>query len=71
MNIVNRDVSLQDVKNSVSIFKLQKLKKLIEENERDMEHATYDEFITLHQIHKHLKEIQSGITKELGTVILK
>ena len=71
LNISNRDTSRQDVSMSIYFFKLRKLKKMIEENQRDMENASYDEFITLNQIHNHLKTIERDITAQLGTVIMK
>ncbi len=71
MNIVNRDTSHYDVDMSISIFKLRKIRKLIEENQRDIENAKYEDFMTLHQIHKHLKSMESDITKKFGTVIIK
>ncbi len=71
MNIVNRDVSAQDVHISVQYFKLRKLKKMLEENQRDMETATGDALMSLIMIHKQLKEFEQQITSQLGTVILK
>ncbi len=71
MNIVNRDVSEQDVHLSVHYFKLRKLKKMLEENQRDMESASGDALMSLIMIHKQLKEFEQQITAQLGTVILK
>ncbi len=71
LNIANRDTSHQDVLMSVNFFKLKKIKKMFEENQRDMEHATSDELIKLIEIHKHLKEIEKELTRQLGTVIIK
>jgi DNA primase len=71
MNIVNRDTSHQDALISVSIFKLRKIKKMFEENGRDMEDAPVDEQMRLIEVHKNLKEIERAITKEMGTVIIK
>lgn len=72
MNIVNRDISLQDVDISLSYFKLRKIKKMFVENQRDLEAATsLDEQIKLMEVHKFLKEEEIAITKHLGTVILK
>jgi len=71
LNISNRDTSRQDVSMSIYFFKLRKLKKMIEENQRDMENASYEDFITLNQIHNHLKTIEREITTQLGTVIMK
>ncbi|MDB5211706.1 MAG: primase, partial [Sediminibacterium sp.] len=71
MNIVNRDISQQDVLMSVNYFKLRKIKKMFDENQRDMEHANFDEQMKLIEVHQHLKEIERELTKQLGTVIIK
>ena len=72
LNITNRDISRQDVVMSTNYFKLRKIKKMFEENQRDMERATqYDEQLSLIRIHQQLKEEEQKITNLLGTVILK
>ena len=71
MNIVNRDTSLQDVLMSVNFYKLRKIKKMFDENQRDMENASLEEQMKLIEVHKHLKEIERELTKQLGTVIIK
>ncbi|MEN9686965.1 MAG: hypothetical protein RLZZ28_2751 [Bacteroidota bacterium] len=71
MNIVHRDTSVQDVMMSVNFYKLRKIKKMFDENQRDMENATIDEQMKLIEVHKHLKEIERELTKQLGTVIIK
>ncbi len=72
LNITNRDTSRQDVLMSTNYFKLRKIKKMFEENQRDMEKATqFDEQLSLIKIHQELKEEEQKITDLLGTVILK
>jgi DNA primase len=71
MNIVNRDTSVQDVAMSVNFYKLRKIKKMFDQNQKDMEHAPIEEQMRLIEVHKHLKEIEREITKQLGTVIIK
>jgi DNA primase len=71
-NINNRDVSVEDVTLSMSYFKLHKLKKMLQQNQQDMQQAADAE--TLNRclsIHKTLKDIEQEITKLLGTVISK
>lgn len=70
-NIVNRDNSHEDVLKSVSFYKLHKIRKMIEENQRDIEQATMEEFKPLLEVHKHLKEMERELTSQLGTVIVK
>lgn len=71
MNITNRDTSHQDVLMSVNYFKLRKIKRMFEENQRDMEHAPFEKQLELIEVHKHLKDIEREITKQIGTVIMK
>ncbi len=72
LNITNRDISRQDVLMSTNYFKLRKIKRMFDENQRDMEKATvFEDQIKLIRIHQHLKEEEQKITRLLGTVILK
>ena len=71
LNIANKDVSQQDVVMSVNYFKLRKIKKMFEENQRDMEQASGKELEKLIGIHQDLKTVEREITKQLGTVIIK
>jgi len=72
MNINNRDISRQDVIMSLNYFKLRKIKKMFDENQRDIEKAaTFEEQMDLIKIHKVLKDEEQKITKQLGTVIFK
>ncbi len=72
MKINNRDISRQDVIMSLNYFKLRKIKKMFDENQKDIEKAgTFEEQINLIKIHKVLKDEEQKITRMLGTVIFK
>ena len=71
MNIVNKDVSISDTEMSLNYIKLRKIKKMFEQNQRDMETASFEEQLKLIELHKQLKEFEIAITKQLGTVILR
>lgn len=72
MNINNRDTSRQDVVLSLNYFKLRKIKKMFDENQRDIEKAdTFEAQMDLIKIHKVLKDEEQKITRLLGTVIFK
>lgn len=62
---------MHDVEASLLYFKMRKVKKMIAQNQTDMEHAKEDDQILLLQIHKHLKEVERELTKIIGTVIIK
>ena len=72
MNILNRDTSHQDVLMSVNFFKLRKIKKMFEENQRNMTaNKPLPELMKLMEIHRDLKKLEVEITKQLGSVIVK
>ena len=66
---------VKDIINEVEIglmyFKLRKVKKMISQNQMDLEAAPEKEQIQLLQIHKHLKEVERALTQGIGTVIMK
>lgn len=70
-NSVLRDNSRQDVLHSVHYFKLRKIKKMMEENQRDIENATPDTIKQFLDIHRHLKQLEKELTKTMGAVIVK
>lgn len=72
MQILNRDTSKQDVIMSVNYFKLRKIKKMFEQNQKELETSKdINEQIRLIEVHKQLKQFEIEITKQLGSVIIK
>ena len=66
------DLYRDEVLQTLSYFKLRKLKKHIEQNQKDLEHATTeaDQLLFL-KTHIELKKMEKSITENFGTVILK
>ena len=66
------DLFREEVISTLSYFKLRKLKKLIDENQRELEKATSneDQYLFL-KTHMALKHVEQEITKQIGTVIFK
>lgn len=60
-----------DVEVSLLYYKLRKIKKMIRQNQEDMEKVNGDEQIQLLHIHKHLKDAERELTQIIGTVIFK
>ena len=70
-DILYRDTSREDVKLSLHYFKIEKLKKMFEQNQEELEKTTDPkEQMKLIEIHNHLKSIEMKLNN-LGTVILK
>lgn len=66
------DVSFhQDVEVSLLYYKLRKIKKMIRQNQADMEQVVGEEQMQLLHIHKHLKDAERALTQIIGTVIFK
>jgi DNA primase len=66
------DLYKEEVFSTVNYLKLRKIKRLMEENQRDLEKTKdLDEQIVLLQIHQHLKQMEIELTKNIGTVIFK
>lgn len=66
------DLYRQEVTSVIIYLKLRKIKRMIEENQLDMERPhNEEELLTLIRTHQHLKQMEMDLTKELGTVILR
>ena len=72
-NLLNRDqLYREEVRSSMTYLKLKKVKRLIVENQFDLEkEQSEDDLIILLQTHKHLKELEMQLMKDIGTVIFK
>ncbi|HMG82749.1 MAG TPA: DNA primase [Ferruginibacter sp.] len=62
----------EEVFSTLNYLKLRKIKRLIDENQRDLEKAhTDDEQLVLLQTHQHLKQMEIELTKQVGMVIFR
>ncbi len=66
------DLYKEEVISTLNYLQLRKIKKLIAENQVDLEKATnpQEEMIFI-QTHQHLKKIEVELTKKIGSVIIK
>ena len=73
MPVPNRnDTYKEEVFSTVNYLKLRKIKRLITINQKDMEQPhNAEEQLSLLQTHKHLKDLEIEMTKQIGTVILR
>ncbi len=66
------DLYLEEIISTVNYLKLRKIKKMIEENQRDLESKTDpQEQLVVLQTHQYLKKMEMELLKTIGTVILK
>jgi DNA primase len=66
------DIYKEEVFSTVNYLKLRKIKRLISINQKDLEQPhSAEEQIQLLQTHKHLKDLEIELTRQMGTVIMK
>ncbi|MDZ4810880.1 MAG: toprim domain-containing protein, partial [Bacteroidota bacterium] len=69
---IDEDKTNDEVDSVVNYLKLRKIKRMLLENQLDMEkqHST-EEYSMLHQTHEHLKQMEMDLTKKMGAVIIR
>lgn len=66
------DLFAEEVFSTLNYLKLRKIKRLMDENQRDLEKATLaEDQMILVQTHQHLKQMEIELTRQLGTVIFR
>lgn len=69
---MGEDRTPEIVSSAVNYLKLRKIKRMLLENQQDMERQhTPEEYAMLHQTHEHLKQMEIELTKQMGTVIIR
>ena len=73
IDVITREQQyLAEVQSVLIFLKLRKIKGMIDENQRELEQVKDASQLTLLiKTHQHLKSLESQLTRELGTVILK
>ena len=66
------DTTHEEVESVLNYLKLRKVKRMLLENQVDLEKShTAEEFRMLHQTHEHLKNMEIGLTKKMGAVVIR
>lgn len=69
---MDEDRTNEEVGSAVNYLKLRKVKRMLLENQVDMEKPhTLEEYEMLHKTHEHLKLMEMELTKKTGAVIIK
>jgi DNA primase len=69
---MDEDKTNEGVESAVNYLKLRKIKRMLLENQLDLEKQhTLEEFNMLHQTHEHLKQMEMELTKKMGAVIIR
>jgi DNA primase len=69
---IDEDTTKEEVDSAISYFKLRKVKRMLLENQLDLEKQhSAEEFRVLHDTHLHLKKQEIELSKKLGSVIIR
>ena len=69
---MDEDKTFHEVESAVNYFKLRKIKRMLLENQVDLEKPhSMEEFQHLKQTHEHLKEMEREISGRIGSVIIR
>lgn len=65
------DKTLEEVASAISYLKLRKIRRMLLQNQVDMEKATPDQQLNLFKTHQHLKTLEIELSKKIGTVVIR
>jgi DNA primase len=68
---MGRDNTHEEVESAINYLKLRKIKRLLLQNQSDLEKADPAHQSTLFLTHQHLKKLEIELSKKLGTVVIR
>ena len=68
---MQKDTTNEEVESAVNYLKLRKVKRLLLQNQADLEKAEASEQQTLFLTHQHLKQMEIELSRKLGSVVIK
>lgn len=68
---IGKDNTHKEVESAISYLKLRKIKRLLLQNQSDMEKALPPQQENLFLTHQHLKKMEMELSKKLGTVVIR
>ncbi len=69
--LMEEDKTAEEVESAITYLKLRKIKKLLMQNQSDMENANPADQATYYGTHQVLKEMEMELTRKLGSVVVK
>lgn len=68
---IGKDNTNEEVESAINYLKLRKIKRLLLQNQSDLEKADPSQQAHLFLTHQHLKRLEMELTKKLGTVVIR
>lgn len=68
---IGKDNTMEEVESAVNYLKLRKVKRLLLQNQADLEKADPSQQATLFLTHQHLKQMEMELTRKMGSVVIR
>lgn len=68
---IGKDNTNEEVESAINYLKLRKIKRLLLQNQSDLEKADPSQQATLFLTHQHLKQMEMELSKKLGSVVIR
>jgi DNA primase len=68
---MQEDKTMQEVESAINYLKLRKIKRMLLQNQADIEKSDPAHQTTLFQTHQHLKEMEMELSKKIGSVVIR
>jgi DNA primase len=68
---IGKDNTHGEVESAINYLKLRKIKRLLLQNQSDLEKADPSQQATLFLTHQHLKQMEMELSKKLGSVVIR
>jgi DNA primase len=68
---IGKDNTNEEVESAINYLKLRKIKRLLLQNQSDLEKADPAHQATLFLTHQHLKQMEMELSKKLGSVVIR
>ncbi len=68
---MQEDKTLDEVESAINYLKLRKIKRMLLQNQADLEKGDVSQQSTLFQTHLHLKQMEMELSKKIGSVVIR
>jgi DNA primase len=68
---MEEDKTMYEVESAINYLKLRKIKRMLLQNQVDMEKSDPAQQTTLFQTHQHLKQMEMELSKKIGSVVIR
>jgi DNA primase len=68
---IGKDTTNDEVESAINYLKLRKVKRLLLQNQADLEKADPEKQSTLFLTHQHLKQMEIELSKKIGSVVIR